>query len=212
MLGGCLSQYGHPGLETAPQAVSERAPWGRLGGTWAVSWGLPGLLQQGAPQGLFGDPPQTSSAYTGSQPNPKQHNIFLSLLALSFSWLQVVVTLLDPLQEGGPVAAAAVSVLEQLVVHARLLLGDKLKTLPPLPQAVEGLGKHTLSTACHINTDCCVDSVSSVWLSIVFDSCCCKVIAELAAAKPQHCKHVFFTIDAVVCSPFFNSFSVVIRC
>ncbi|KAL3137629.1 hypothetical protein ABBQ38_004906 [Trebouxia sp. C0009 RCD-2024] len=53
---------------------------------------------------------------------------------------QVVVTLLDPLQEGGPVAAAAVNVLEQLVVHARHLLGDKLKTLPPLPQAVEGLG------------------------------------------------------------------------
>ena len=53
---------------------------------------------------------------------------------------QVVVTLLDPLQEGGPVAAAAVMVLEQLVIHARHLLGDKLKTLPPLPQAVEGLG------------------------------------------------------------------------
>ena len=55
--------------------------------------------------------------------------------------MQVVVTLLDPLQEGGAVAAAAVTVLEQLVVHARHLLGDKLKTLPPLPQAVEGLGK-----------------------------------------------------------------------
>ena len=54
---------------------------------------------------------------------------------------QVVVTLLDPLQEGGPVAAAAVAVLEQLVVHLRHLLGDRLKTLPPLPQAVEGLGK-----------------------------------------------------------------------
>ena len=52
-------------------------------------------------------------------------------------------TLLDPLQEGGAVAAAAVSVLEQLVVHARPLLGDRLKTLPPLPQAVEGLGKCT---------------------------------------------------------------------
>ena len=60
-------------------------------------------------------------------------------------------TLLDPLQEGGAVAAAAVSVLEQLVVHARPLLGDKLKTLPPLPQAVEGLGKHTLYTANHAN-------------------------------------------------------------
>ena len=51
-------------------------------------------------------------------------------------------TLLDPLQEGGAVAAAAVTVLEQLVVHAKHLLGDRLKTLPPLPQAVEGLGKH----------------------------------------------------------------------
>ncbi len=57
-------------------------------------------------------------------------------------FLQVVVTLLDPLQEGGAVAAAAVTVLEQLVVHAKHLLGDRLKTLPPLPQAVEGLGKH----------------------------------------------------------------------
>ena len=60
--------------------------------------------------------------------------------------MQVVVTLLDPLQEGGRVAAAAVNVLEQLVVHARHLLGDKLKTLPPLPQAVEGLGKHSPHT------------------------------------------------------------------
>ena len=51
-------------------------------------------------------------------------------------------TLLDPLQEGGAVAAAAVTVLEQLVVHAKHLLGERLKTLPPLPQAVEGLGKH----------------------------------------------------------------------
>ena len=55
--------------------------------------------------------------------------------------VQVVVTLLDPLQEGSPVTAAALTVLEQLVVHARHLLGDKLKTLPPFPQAVEGLGK-----------------------------------------------------------------------
>ena len=61
--------------------------------------------------------------------------------------LQAVVTLLDPLQEGGAVAAAAVTVLEQLVVHARHLLGDKLKNLPPLPQAVEGLGKLTLNIA-----------------------------------------------------------------
>ncbi len=53
-----------------------------------------------------------------------------------------MVTLLDPLQEGGAVAAAAVTVLEQLVVHAKHLLGERLKTLPPLPQAVEGLGKH----------------------------------------------------------------------
>ncbi|KAL0029509.1 hypothetical protein WJX79_000191 [Trebouxia sp. C0005] len=54
---------------------------------------------------------------------------------------QVVVTLLDPLQEGGPVAAAAVTVLEQLVVHSKHLLGERLKSLPPLPQAVEGLGR-----------------------------------------------------------------------
>ena len=53
-----------------------------------------------------------------------------------------MVTLLDPLQEGGAVAAAAVTVLEKLVVHAKHLLGERLKTLPPLPQAVEGLGKH----------------------------------------------------------------------
>ncbi len=51
-------------------------------------------------------------------------------------------TLLDPLQEDGAVAAAAVTVLEQLVVHAKHLLGNRLKTLPPLPQSVEGLGKH----------------------------------------------------------------------
>lgn len=59
-------------------------------------------------------------------------------------------TLLDPLQEGGRVAAAAVNVLEQLVVHARHLLGDKLKTLPPLPQAVEGLG--TAYTHCSLDS------------------------------------------------------------
>lgn len=128
-----------------------------MGVTWTAAAGC-------TPRSFWG-PTQTSSAYTGSRPNPKQHNIFLSLLALSFSWLQVVVALLDPLQEGGPVAAAAVTVLEQLVVHARLLLGDKLKALPPLPQAVEGLGKPTLCTACHIDNDCCVDNIFSVLLA-----------------------------------------------
>ena len=53
----------------------------------------------------------------------------------------MVVTLLDPLQEGGPVAAAAVTVLEQLVVQSKNLLADRIKTLPPLPQAVQGLGQ-----------------------------------------------------------------------
>ena len=79
-----------------------------------------------------------------------QSLLFGSLPFPCFSQLasvQVVVTLLDPLQEGGPVAAAAVTVLEQLVVHSRPLLGERLKTLPPLPQAVEGLGRQCCSAA-----------------------------------------------------------------
>ena len=49
--------------------------------------------------------------------------------------------MLDPLQEGGPVTADAVTVLEQLVVQSQHMLGDRIKSLPPLPQAVQGLGK-----------------------------------------------------------------------
>lgn len=77
--------------------------------------------------------------------------------------VQVVVTLLDPLQEGGAVAAAAVTVLEQLVVHARHLLGDKLKTLPPLPQVVEGLGK----------PHCPFLSYTYILVFALCGSCCC---------------------------------------
>ena len=48
--------------------------------------------------------------------------------------------MLDPLQEGGPVTAAAAAVLEQLVIKSRHLLKDKMKSLPPLPQGVDRLG------------------------------------------------------------------------
>ena len=96
---------------------------------------------------------------------------------------------MDPLQEGGAVAAAAVSVLEQLVVHAQPLLGDKLKTLPPLPQAVEGLGKHTL----HCTALLLVLTITiSITNQPVTDDSASLVIADLAAAQPQHQKRFSF--------------------
>ena len=53
--------------------------------------------------------------------------------------LQIVVALLEPLQEGGPLTAAAAKAMEELVVKGRSLLQSKLQGLPPLPQSVAGL-------------------------------------------------------------------------
>lgn len=50
-----------------------------------------------------------------------------------------MVALLDPLQEGGELTAAAARAMEELVVTGRPLLRSKLRGLPPLPQAVPGL-------------------------------------------------------------------------
>lgn len=54
--------------------------------------------------------------------------------------LQVVVAMLDPLQEGGPVTTAAAAVLDQLIVKSRHLLKNSIKSLPPLPQGEDKLG------------------------------------------------------------------------
>lgn len=68
---------------------------------------------------------------------------------LSPGALQVVVAMLDPLQEGGHVTAAAAAVLDQLVVKSRSLLKDKMKSLPPLPQGIDRLGNiHSSTHAC----------------------------------------------------------------
>lgn len=61
---------------------------------------------------------------------------------------QVVVAMLDPLQEGGLVTAAAVGVLEQLVINSRDLLKDNMKSLPPLPQSVDKLGTYNFANIC----------------------------------------------------------------
>ena len=53
--------------------------------------------------------------------------------------MQIVVALLEPLQEGGLLTAAAAKAMEELVVKGRALLQSKLQGLPPLPQSVAGL-------------------------------------------------------------------------
>jgi hypothetical protein len=53
--------------------------------------------------------------------------------------LQVVVALLDPLQEGGRVMAAAVRVMEAMIVDNRSVLTDQIKALPPIPKSVSAL-------------------------------------------------------------------------
>lgn len=53
--------------------------------------------------------------------------------------VQIVVALLEPLQEGGLLTAAAAKAMEELVVKGRALLQSKLQGLPPLPQSVAGL-------------------------------------------------------------------------
>ncbi len=55
--------------------------------------------------------------------------------------IQIVVALLEPLQEGGALTAAAAKAMEELVVRGRPLLQSKLRGLPPLPQSVPGLEK-----------------------------------------------------------------------
>lgn len=55
--------------------------------------------------------------------------------------LQVAVTLLEPLQEGGALAAAAARVLEAIVGRHRPLLGEQISALPPLPASLPALGK-----------------------------------------------------------------------
>ena len=50
--------------------------------------------------------------------------------------MQVVVTLLDSLQEGGPLTAPATQVLEDIVVNHRSCLTSEIKALPLLPQSL----------------------------------------------------------------------------
>ena len=58
---------------------------------------------------------------------------------------QVVVALLEPLQEGGAVMAAAVQVLETIIIDGRMLMKPQIKALPPLPQSVPAL--HRVNSA-----------------------------------------------------------------
>jgi len=53
--------------------------------------------------------------------------------------MQVVVALLDPLQEGGRVMAAAVRVMECMIVDNRSVLTAQIKALPPIPKSVSAL-------------------------------------------------------------------------
>ncbi len=61
---------------------------------------------------------------------------------------QVVVALLESLQEGGPVSAAAIRVLEELVLIFRRTHRDKLRTIPPLPNWLPELEKLNEVGAC----------------------------------------------------------------
>ncbi len=62
-------------------------------------------------------------------------------LGLRNQLAQVVVALMDCLQEGGEVAAAAVRVLEAMIIDNRRLLKPQIKALPPLPKSVPALGR-----------------------------------------------------------------------
>lgn len=69
-------------------------------------------------------------------------NVLQERNAAEYCWLsciQIVVALLEPLQEGGALTAAAAKAMEELVVKGRALLQSKLQGLPPLPQSVAGL-------------------------------------------------------------------------
>ena len=48
---------------------------------------------------------------------------------------------MDCLQEGGAVMAAAVRVLETMIIDNRRLLKLQIKALPPIPKSVPALGK-----------------------------------------------------------------------
>lgn len=52
--------------------------------------------------------------------------------------------LLEPLQEGGLETTMAARAVEALVVGARPLLGERLRTLPPLPHGIPALAKARL--------------------------------------------------------------------
>lgn len=52
-----------------------------------------------------------------------------------------MVALMDCLQEGGPVMAAAVRVLEAMIIDNRRLLRAQIKGLPPIPKSVPALGR-----------------------------------------------------------------------
>ncbi len=60
--------------------------------------------------------------------------------------------LLEPLQEGEALTAAASKALEELVIKGRHLLQAKLKGLPPLPQSIQvrqPLALSPLPSCCH---------------------------------------------------------------
>ncbi|PSC70468.1 serine threonine-kinase ATR isoform X1 [Micractinium conductrix] len=54
---------------------------------------------------------------------------------------QIVVALLEPLQEGGPVSSAAIKVLDDLVAILKRTHRDKLRSMPPLPSGMPELDK-----------------------------------------------------------------------
>ena len=61
--------------------------------------------------------------------------------------VQVVVTLLEPLREGGAVLAAAARVLDALIVDHGHLVKDEIKALPPLPPSAAPLSRVTAAVA-----------------------------------------------------------------
>jgi hypothetical protein len=124
-----------------------------------------------------------------------------SLLVCVF--MQIVVTLLDSLLEGGKITAAAARVLEDLIVGRQGLLGKRLQSIPPLPAHIQGLsnvyavmkkerGNLTAEEQCRLLVDSLAHPSLSVrgtslmvWPCLHVSHCVCLSLYHVSALQSQ---------------------------
>jgi hypothetical protein len=99
---------------------------------------------------------------------------------------QVVVALMDALQEGGAVTAAAMRVVEELVVVCRRNHRDKLRVIPPLPNWLPELERLNEVVLCCAVLDC---------------SCgmCCAVLYPMLCCAANQTRHAVTRIAWLQC-------------